>query len=141
MAPSGKLNIDRLAITVVAANVTGTGAQGTYFAKDSVPMRQGEPGSFLFGLDAVVGPFSNIVINIEFSPTLGANEYWEVLDSWTPLTTPFNGNVVCAESGYFRINVTTFTGGTSFNVWCTVANGAAGTGGGGSGPTANVNIH
>lgn len=141
MAPSGKLNIDRLAIVMVATGVTGTGAQGTYFGKDPVPMRQGEPGSFLFGLSDMVGPFTTIVINIEYSPFIGAGEYWEVLDSWTPLATPFNGNVVCAESGYFRINVTTFTGGTSFNVWCTVANGAAGTGsGGGSGPSGNVTL-
>jgi hypothetical protein len=115
------LNIVRGTIVPILTGVTGTGPSTQYFVKDSVPRFHGEPGNFVFGLYNVVGTFSNIVINLEFTPVLGAQAYWEVVDTWSPLSQPMLA-ATCSEGGFYRLNVTAFAGGTQFDVWSTIGN-------------------
>jgi len=129
------INISRGQVVPIATAITGTGVISGYFVKKSSPgTLPGEAASFFFGLRNVTGIFTALTINVEFSPTIDAEAYWEVVASWSPMTQPL---LTCssAESGFFRLNVTAFTGGTSFEVWATCAQGGAGgsSGGGGGG--------
>jgi hypothetical protein len=119
-----RINVSRSAIVPVLSGATGIGASPLYFCKDSVQKREGEPGGFLFGLFNVVGVFTGLTVNVEFSPGIGTGEYWETVATWSPLAQPLLVTP-CSESGFYRVNVTQFTGGTSLDVWATVANGTA----------------
>ena len=121
----GILNITRGTIVPVLTAATGTGAGTQYFVKDSVPRFHGEPGTFVFGLYNVVGTFTTLTINLEFTPVLGAQAYWETVLSWNSLTQPMLV-AQCSEAGFYRMNVTAFSGGTQFDVWATIGNSPAG---------------
>jgi len=125
------INVNRSNVYPVLQNITGTGPGTIYFVKDATPRFHGEPGNFVFGLYNVVGTFSSISINLEFTPNLGASAYWETVASWTPLTQPMLV-AQCSEAGFYRLNVTAWAGGTQFDVWSTIGNSPAitATGGG-----------
>jgi hypothetical protein len=115
---SGVVNIFRNKVVPVVSAATGIGvAFSQIFVK--VYEVNGAPGTLMLGLSNVVGVFSGLQINIEWSPTNGSGTYFEVVGTWAPLTA---GVGICqiSEAGYYRLNVTTFTGGTSFDVLATV---------------------
>jgi hypothetical protein len=134
------ININRNHPTPIQTGISGIGAGTIYFSKtpDTGTM-PGGTGNFLFGLQNVVGTFSALVINIEYTPVIGTGAYWEVLYSWNPLVAPML-TTACAEGGFFRLNVTSFTGGTSFDVWGIISQGAGASSGSGGGSGGNVNI-
>ena len=137
---SSFINISRQGVTPLVAGITGIGATTVYFNKKSTPASiPGEPGCFIFGLLNVVGSFSSTTtVNLEYTPTIGTGAYWETVQTWAPfLQTQMVAP--CAESGFYRLNVTVFAGGTSFDVWATIGNGSAASGSS-SGLSENANI-
>lgn len=100
---------------------TGTGPLGSLFVKNPGPIGNlhtvdqdtSAGGIFQFSLTNVVGVFSGLQINIEFSADGSTN--WETVTTWTPLSNGI-GYSSCAEAGYFRLNCTSFVGGTSCDV-------------------------
>ncbi len=133
------INLTRSKVVPIVQGISGIGASAVTFIKQGTTgTLPGETASFLFGLDNVQGVFSAITILVEFSPTVGATAYWQTVATWLPLSEPL---LTCssAESGFFRLNITAFTGGTSFDVWGTCSQGSGG-GTSGSGPAEHVII-
>lgn len=111
------VNVKRLVIQPVFINVTGLGPSTILFLKSEE--YSGEAvGVFQFSLFDVVGSFSSLQLNIEFSAD-GLTE-WETVTSWQPLTAGI-GLSSCAEAGFFRLNCTAFSGGSSFSVNAQIA--------------------
>jgi hypothetical protein len=133
------VNVYRNQITPV---VTGCTSAGTSFSQLFVKLyeKDGAPGLLQLGLANVAGTFSALQVNIEWSPTNSTGQYFEVVGTWSPLSQGV-GFFPISESGFYRLNVSTFTGGTSFDVLATVGlpAGSISTGGG-SGPTGNVSL-
>ena len=134
---SGVVNIYRNRVIPVVTSATGI---GTAFSQIFVKVYEvnGAPGLLQLGLTNVVGVFSGLQINIEWSPTNGSGTYFEVVGTWSPLTAGV-GLFPVSEAGYYRLNITTFTGGTAFDVLATVGL-PAGSVSGGGGPSSNVTI-
>jgi hypothetical protein len=111
------IGIQRLFVSPVAKGITGTGPTTTYF-RQLFYLSVGPSGVFQFSLANVVGSFSGLQINVEYSAD--GTDNWETVSTWTPLVQGI-GIAPCAEAGFFRLNCTTFTGGTSFDVNCQIA--------------------
>jgi hypothetical protein len=112
------VNIKRNFLTPVLVGATGIGASPITFQKFFES--QGAPGILQLSLLNVVGSFSSLQINVEFSPDF-STPYWETVGTWNPLSTPAIGYFPIGEAGYYRLNVTSFTGGTSFDVYATIS--------------------
>lgn len=129
---NGDPSIVLAAIGVGASSITflhNTAAEGNYTA-------QLFPATFLFAVTDIVGVFSGLAVNLEWSPiTSTGTPQFQTIGTWTPLTSP-TAYFPCSSTGQYRLNVTSFTGGTSFNVYCSIAatmpQGVGGSGGGGS---------
>src|SRR5665213_2701224 len=111
------VTIDRLKYTTVASAVTGIGAQTVLF-KQSYEQARNAAGMFLFSLLNIVGSPSALQFNVEYSADGVTN--WEVVSTWNPLTNGI-GTAPCAESGFFRVNCTSYTGLTACDVVVTIA--------------------
>lgn len=131
MASPNVINIRRNEISSVVVGCSGTGTSfSTVFVK--VYEVSGAPGILQLGLLNVVGDFSDLQFNIEWTADYSSPN-WEVIGTWQPLTAGV-GFFPIAESGFFRLNCVDFTGGTSVDVSATVGLPAGSvTGGGGSG--------
>jgi hypothetical protein len=114
----GVVNIFRNKVIPLVVAASGI---GTSFSQVFVKVYEvnGAPGVLQLGLTDVVGVFSALQVNVEWSPTNGAGTYYEVVGTWAPLTEGV-GYFPISEAGYYRLNVTTFTGGTYFTVLATV---------------------
>jgi len=125
---------------ILVLSATGTGASATTFVHDSAAENnypgQLFPSVFEFAITDIVGVFSGLAVNLEWSPiTATGTPQFQTVGTWTPLVSP----VVffpCSATGTYRLNVTSFVGGTSFNVYASIASsmpqGSGGGGGGGS---------
>ena len=125
--------IDRLQVQKIET-FTGVAIGENVFRRSYDP-NNAASGAFQFSWAAVTGDFSALSVNIEFSPN--GTDSFEVVAVWTPLTEV--GSSSCSEAGYYRLNCTLFTDGTSFDAYVQVIPGGAGSGGGG-GATGDVNI-
>lgn len=125
---------------VLVLSATGVGAGTTYFSRDrnNSFFQHAGSGSAVFALAItdVVGVFSAIQVNLEWSPiTITGTPQFETVGTWNALA---NGTAYfpCSATGLYRLNCTSFSGGTSFNVYVSLASampqGSGGGGGGGS---------
>jgi hypothetical protein len=114
----GVINLYRNQVVPVVTAATGI---GTAFSQTFVKNYEvsGAEGLLQLGLTGVNGVFSGLLINVEWSPTNGSGTYFEAIGTWNPLTTGV-GLFPISEAGYYRLNITTFTGGTSFTVLATI---------------------
>ncbi len=124
-------------------SATGTGAGTTTFAHN-LGVEGNYPGElypavFIFAITDIVGSFSALQVNLEWSPItpdVGAAQY-QTVGTWTPLTSPVV-YFACSATGLYRLNCTSFVGGTSFNVYVSIASTmpqATSSGGGGGSVT------
>lgn len=135
-------------LSVVAGNsdpllvlsATGTGASAITFIHDSGSENNYPgplfPSVFECAITDIVGVFSALTVNLEWSPiTATGTPQFQTVATWTPLASPV-AFFPCSATGSYRLNVTSFTGGTSFNVYASIAasmpQGSGGGGGGGS---------
>ena len=142
------LNVERYSVTSVVTNATGTGTSfSTVFTKPS-----DVSGADLLVLQAfLTGPFSVLAFNLELSTNNGVT--FTVDTAWNAYTTPV-ASFQIAENVLYRLNCTSFTGGTKVSVNATVTipgtagatgptgatgpagpTGPTGPGGGATGPT------
>jgi hypothetical protein len=123
---------------VIVMSASGSGASTTVFIHNT----GGEggrpaqlfPATFIFAITDIVGVFSAIQINLEWSPISSSNgtPQYETVGTWNALS---SGTVFfpCSATGQYRLNCTSFTGGTSFNIYASIASSMPqGSGGGGS---------
>jgi hypothetical protein len=125
---------------ILVLSATGTGASAITFVHDSGAENnypgQLFPSVFEFAITDIVGSFTGLAVNLEWSPiTATGTPQFQTVGTWTPLVSP----VVffpCSATGTYRLNCTSFVGGTSFNVYASIASsmpqGSGGGGGGGS---------
>jgi hypothetical protein len=110
---------------VLTLSATGTGASPITFIHNSAAEggrpAQLYPAVFLFAITDIVGPFSALQVNLEWSPiTPTGTPQFQTIGTWTPLTNP-TAFFPCSSTGQYRLNCTSFTGGTSFNVYASIA--------------------
>lgn len=124
---------------VKVLSATGTSAGTITFVHD-LGVEGNYPGElypavFIFAITDIVGSFSALQVNIEWSPItpdVGAAQF-QTVGTWTPLMSPVV-YFACSTSGLYRLNCTSFIGGTSFNAYVSIASTMPqGTGGGGGG--------
>lgn len=125
---------------ILVLSATGTGPSATTFVHDSGAENnypgQLFPSVFEFAITDIVGPFASLQINLEWSPiTASGTPQFQTIGTWAPLTSP-TAFFPCSATGSYRLNCTAFSGGTSFNVYASIASsmpqGSGGGGGGGS---------
>lgn len=125
-------------VLVLSASGTGPGSS-TFFHNSAAEGSRPSglfPAVFLFAITDIVGSFSGLQVNLEWSPiTPTGSPQFQTIGTWTPLTSPTTF-FPCSETGQYRLNCTSFVGGTSFNVYASIAasmpQGSGGSGGGGS---------
>jgi hypothetical protein len=120
------VNIPGNADPILIFSATGAGAGTTTFAHDQGVEANypGElyPAVFIFAITDIVGTFTGLQVNLEWSPItpdVGAAQF-QTVGTWTPLTTPV-AYFPCSASGIYRLNCTSFVGGTSFNVYTSIS--------------------
>jgi hypothetical protein len=137
---SGIVQIPGNADPILVISSTGVGASATTFAHDSAGENnypgQLYPAVFELAITDIVGVFTGLAINLEWSPiTFSGTPQFQTVGTWTPLTSPVT-YFPCSATGQYRLNCTSFVGGTSFNVYASIASsmpqGSGGSGGGGS---------
>lgn len=125
---------------ILVMSATGLGAGTTTFIHNSAAegnyAAQLYPAVFILAITDIVGVFSALAVNLEWSPiTSTGTPQFQTVATWTPLVSPV-AFFPCSSTGQYRLNTTAFTGGTSFNVYASIAasmpQGAGGSGGGGS---------
>src|SRR6266700_5595940 len=125
---------------VVVLSATGGGAGAITFLHN--PGGEGGkpaqlfPASFIFAITDIVGTFSALQINLEWYPiTSTYPPQFETIGTSNALASP-TVFFPCSSTGQYRLNCTSFTGGTSFNIYASIASsmpqGSGGGGGGGS---------
>lgn len=133
------VNIPGNSNPIKVLSATGTGPGTTTFVHD-LGVEGNYPGElypavFIFSITDIVGSFSALQVNLEWSPItpdVGAAQF-QTVGTWTPLANPV-AYFACSASGLYRLNCTSFTGGTSFNAYVSIASTMPqGTGGGGGG--------
>ena len=108
-------NVSRVTLTPLLVGATGVGASTIYFCKTlETP---GAPGVLQLMYRNMTGVFTGLQINLEYSVDQIA---WGVIDTWKPLSQAV-AFLPIGESGFYRLNCTVFTGGTSFDVVGTVS--------------------
>lgn len=133
------INIPGDSDSVLVFSGTGTGPGTTTFTHNQGVEANypGElyPAVFIFAITDIVGSFSGLQVNLEWSPItpdMGTPQF-QTVGTWTPLTSPVS-YFACSASGIYRLNCTMFSGGTSFNVYVSIASTMPqSTGGGGGG--------
>jgi len=118
------INISRLTLGIVINGAIGTGPSNTYFQKDPITIRQSVPGCYIFIVSNVQAEFSGLIINLDTTISL-TDPYWETVATWTPLT-QLVITAPCTEGFWYRLNVSSFVGGASFDCWAGISNGSAG---------------
>ncbi len=125
---------------VVVLSATGAGAGAITFLHNTGgeggKPAQLFPASFIFAITDIVGTFSALQINLEWSPITSTDPpQFETIGTWNALASP-TVFFPCSSTGQYRLNCTSFTGGTSFNIYASIASsmpqGSGGGGGGGS---------
>jgi hypothetical protein len=133
------INIPGNANPILIFSGTSTGAGTTTFVHD-LGVEANYPGElypavFIFAITDIVGSFSGLQVNLEWSPItpdVGTPQF-QTVGTWTPLVSPVV-YFACSASGVYRLNCTVFSGGTSFNAYVSIASTMPqGTGGGGGG--------
>src|SRR5579863_141676 len=93
---------------ILVLSATGTGASATTFVHDSAAENnypgQLFPSVFQFAITDIVGVFSGLAVNLEWSPiTATGTPQFQTVGTWTPLVSP----VVffpCSATGTYRLN-------------------------------------
>jgi hypothetical protein len=123
---------------ILVLSATGTGPSATTFIHNS-GAESSHPGSlfpsvFEFVITDIVGSFVSLQVNLEWSPiTATGTPQFQTIGTWAPLTSP-TAFFPCSATGAYRLNCTAFSGGTSFNVYASIASSMPqSTGGGGGG--------
>lgn len=125
---------------LVVMSATGSGPSNTTFIHNTAGENSFPgplfPAVFEFAITDIVGSFSSLQINLEWSPiTATGTPQFQTIGTWAPLTSPTTF-FPCSATGTYRLNCTAFSGGTSFNIYASIASsmpqGSGGGGGGGS---------
>jgi hypothetical protein len=127
------IKISRSQITQVVTGCVGTGVSAsTWFTQDTGPLG----GGALIVQAVMTGSFSALTFNLEASLNEGVT--WGVVSTWSSTATPIDVLQI-SERALFRFNCTSFTGGTSVDLFAIVAEIGSINVSGGSGPSTNVN--
>jgi hypothetical protein len=103
-------NISRRSITTLVSGATTTGASTILFA--SIQQQLIDSATLIVQV-VPTGTFTVLKLNLEASFNGGTT--WSVMSAWDAVANPIT-SFQTSEQGLYRLNCTTFTGGTSFNV-------------------------